>query len=126
MTNEEKITILKLRDEGKGYGKIAKLTGISKNSITAFIRREGDKKYDRCLLCGKKLNQTPGHRQKSFCNDTCRKLNWIQNGRKSAKMKEFKCRCCGRLFFGYESQHPSFCSRECFHKSRRGGAYGTN
>ena len=46
MTNEDKTIILKLRDEGKGYGEIAKLTGISKNSITAFIRREGDKKYD--------------------------------------------------------------------------------
>lgn len=126
MTNEEKITILKLRDDGKSYGEIAKLTGISKNTITAFIRREKDKKYDRCLACGQKLIQTPGHRQKLFCNDTCRKLNWIQKSRKSIKMKEFKCKCCGRAFFGYESQHPSFCSRECFFKSRRCDDDGTN
>ena len=126
MTNEEKVIILKLRDEGKGYGEIAKITGISKNSISAFLRRDADKKYDRCLACGKKLIQTPGHRQKLFCNDNCRKLNWIQKGRKSIKMKAFKCKFCGRTFFGYESQHPSFCSRECYFKSRRGDANGTN
>lgn len=126
MTNEEKITILKLRNDGKSYGEISRLTGISKNSITSFIRREKGKKYDRCLACGQKLIQTSGHRQKLFCNDTCRKLNWIQKGRKSIKMKEFKCKCCGREFFGYESQHPSFCSRECFFKSRRCDDDGTN
>lgn len=83
MTNEDKTIILKLRDEGKGYGEIAKITGISKNSISAFLRRDADKKYDRCLACGKKLIQTPGHRQKLFCNDNCRKLNWIQKVEKA-------------------------------------------
>lgn len=126
MTNEEKITILKLRNDGKSYGEISRLTGISKNSITSFIRREKGKKYDRCLACGQKLIQTSGHRQKLFCNDTCRRLHWIQKGRKTIKMREFKCKCCGRTFFGYESQHPSFCSRECFFKSRRGDNDGTN
>ena len=126
MTNEDKTIILKLRDEGKGYGEIAKITGISKNSISTFLRRKADKEYDRCLACGKKLIQTPGHRQKLFCNDNCRKLNWIQKGRKSIKMKPFKCKFCGRTFFGYESQHPSFCSRECYFKSRRGDANGIN
>lgn len=126
MTNEEKKIILKLREDGNSYGEIAKLTGISKNSINTFLRREADKKYNRCLVCGKKLIQTPGHRQKLFCNDNCRRLNWIQKGRKSIKTKEFKCKYCGRSFFGYESQHPSFCSRDCYFKSRRGDANETN
>lgn len=120
MTTEQKQTILKLHDDGKGYGEIAKITGISKNSISTYFKRQRKKKIDNCLFCGKPLIQTKGHRQKLYCNDYCRRNDWIKKNQTSIKRIEHKCKCCGKTFYGYESQHPSFCSRDCFYNFRRG------
>ncbi len=118
MTNEEKNLILKMRKEKKSYKEIAEATGISRNSIVSIILRAEKKPEDKCLCCGKKLVQTKGHRQKSFCNSICRMKYWQNNGCSNKKIH--KCKNCGKEFYGYESQHPSFCSRNCFYSFRRG------
>ena len=52
MTLEEKQKALELRKQGKGYGEIAKIIGVSKSSIATFLRR--DNLSVKCPICGKK------------------------------------------------------------------------
>ena len=62
MTLEEKQKALELRKQGKGYGEIAKIIGVTKSSVTTFLRR--DNLSETCPICGKKIIQKNGHRKK--------------------------------------------------------------
>lgn len=117
MNQETKNEIIKLRAKGKGYGEIATLMNISKNSVVTFLRRKNNESIDKCPICGIKLNQTKGHRQKKFCSSKCRQLYWNQN-HQSSSMTHFTCKCCGKSFLSYSSQKPQYCSRECFYKGK--------
>ena len=55
MTLEEKQKVLELRKLNKGYGEIAKILGVSKSSITTFLKR--DNLSETCPICGKKIIQ---------------------------------------------------------------------
>ena len=120
MTTDEKNLILKMRKENKSYKEIAEATGKSRSSIISIILREEKKPDNKCLFCGKNVVQTKGHRQKSFCDSKCRMKYWLANGCSNKKIH--KCKKCGKEFYGYESQHPSFCSKNCFYNYRRGHA----
>ena len=74
MTLEEKQKALELRKQGKGYGEIAKIIGVSKSSITTFLKR--DNLSEKCPICGKKIIQINGHRKKKFYSDKCRNEYW--------------------------------------------------
>lgn len=119
MNQDTKNNILKLRAEGKGYGEIASLMTISKNSVVTFLRRKNDDQSNKCPYCGMKLIQTKGHRQKKFCSSKCRQLYWKQNN-KSETMVYCNCKCCDKSFLAYPSQNPQYCSRECFYKGKYG------
>ncbi len=83
MTIEEKNKILKLRDEGKSYGEISTITGISRSSISSLLSRKADKiNSETCKNCGTILKMVPGKKKKSFCCDSCR-YEWWNNKRKS-------------------------------------------
>ena len=73
MRNEE---IDKLRFQGYGYKKIARLLRLSENTIKSYCRRHPfDKTQKVCLQCGKPIENTPHKREKKFCSDECR-LDW--------------------------------------------------
>ena len=55
MTLEEKQKALELRKQNKGYVEIAKIIGVSKSSITTFLKRDNLSKT--CPICGKKIMQ---------------------------------------------------------------------
>ena len=55
MTLEEKQKALELRKQNKGYGEIAKIIGVSKSTITTFLKR--DYLSETCPICGKKIIQ---------------------------------------------------------------------
>ena len=91
MTIDEKKEVVKLRKAGYGYSRIADALGISKNTIKAFCRRndlrgQAEAMPDititdapvvkSCRHCGKPVVQTPGRKEKKFCNDTCRNRYW--------------------------------------------------
>lgn len=58
MTLEEKQKALDLRKQNKGYGEIAKIIGVSKSTITTFLKR--DNLSETCPICGKKLFKKMG------------------------------------------------------------------
>lgn len=41
MTEEQKIVVIKCRNNGLGYGAIAKEIGLTKDAVVAFCRRNG-------------------------------------------------------------------------------------
>lgn len=86
MNSEQKNQIEKLRGEGLGYGSIAALLGLSKNTVKSHCQRNclsggtaentpcGDHSF--CRQCGKPIQQVPGRKTMKFCSDACRTSWW--------------------------------------------------
>ena len=82
MTAQEKERITRLRGEGKSYGAIATLLGISASKVKSYcIRHElgGARSsvgrrtaQEGCEQCGVSVQQVPGRKHKRFCSDSCR------------------------------------------------------
>ena len=81
-----------------------------------------------CLWCGTTVPQTMGARRIMFCNRTCRSRYWQATPKeerernrellravkpKSASIKEYACKYCGKSFEGYAKKPRSYCSRAC-------------
>lgn len=122
MTQELKETIIKLKKSGLGYKAISKETGISLDTVKSIIKRSKEKEcLGTCKCCGMKLKQTPGHRQKIFCSDTCR-LKWWNTHSEQRNIKtyhEFKCLTCGKTFISLGNRIRKYCCKECYKKSSR-------
>lgn len=77
MTNQEKQQILKYKEEGKSYSFISRLLGINESTVkTIYARSKKENNNSICSYCGKKLIQTKGHRQKKFCDSSCKDKYW--------------------------------------------------
>lgn len=91
MTINEKNEIARLRKAGKSVNDIADELKLSRNTVKSFCRRNNltgpaDQMPDitipdmaevkPCLHCGKPVVQTPGRKEKKFCNDICRNRFW--------------------------------------------------
>ena len=132
MDEKIKNQIIKLRNDGKGYGEIALITGLSKNSIASFIRRNNNNNnflQDKCPVCGKALVQTKGHRQKKYCSYDCR-MKWWKEHSEDLNLKAYhncKCNNCGKDFISYSRNYRKYCSIDCYQASRKvGGNDGQN
>ncbi len=121
MNDFEKKRIVELKDAGRGYGYIAKELGLSKSTISSFLKSLDNNSICRC--CGKKYIQPTGVRTKLFCSDSCRyKYRRLQNKGKSLKTDfEVECLCCHKKFYSYRSLKRKFCSRACYDSFRKGG-----
>lgn len=121
MNDLEKKRILELKEAGYGYGSIAKQLGISKSTISSFLKSLSG--YTVCKCCGKKFVQPAGVRTKVFCCDKCRyKYRRIQGkGKSLVTGYEVECMCCHKKFYSYRSLNRKFCSRGCFEIFRKGG-----
>lgn len=113
MTNEEKELIIKMHNEGLGYGSIAKVMNIPKITIASYFRRHGNKYL--CLYCGKEFATNSKHFRK-FCSKKCCDFYWVKYGKKH-KAETKICPTCGSTFSTY--RHNTFCSHECYLKSIR-------
>lgn len=136
MTEEQKARIQKLRVDGYGYTKIARMLGLSENTVKSFCRRKGlngvasekvtvpaDHEKHFCLCCGTEVAQNPGRKEKKFCSDRCRNQWWNshleQVNRKA--VYEYICPCCKKPFTAYGNKNRKYCSHECYIKDRFGG-----
>lgn len=136
MTNEQRKQIELLRHEGNGYATIAKVIGLSKDSIKAFCRTHNlagvkaksnarinlDQSF--CLCCGKQIQQLSGRKKIKFCSAPCRQKWWNlhpdQVNRKA--IYSFTCEHCGRLFTAYGNDKRKYCCHSCYIAFRfRGG-----
>ena len=112
--------IIKLKNSGLGYKKIAKQTGISVNTVKSVIRRYLGKK-GFCRNCGKPLT---GRVSRMFCSVQCR-YEW--NKKYCALLTgpasyELKCKYCGKTFYSYGHSKRKYCSHECYINDRFGEA----
>ena len=133
MTNEQKMLIASLREEGLGYKRIADRVGISVNTVKSFCKRNDGKpaampKSDTsvCRNCGKKIMQTQGKKRRKFCSDECRRKWWNSHldlvDRRA--VYEYTCPGCGKKFSVYGDANRKYCSHECYVAHRYGGHDG--
>ena len=133
MTNEQRAAIKEYRNNGYGYKKISRLTGICESTVKTFCRRNGlggntqeptSETEKTCINCGKPIVQYPGRKEKKFCSDSCRNRWWNShlNLVKRKAMYEFVCPTCGKTFSAYGNRNRKYCSHECYIEDRFGGA----
>lgn len=132
MNDLQRKAIGKLRNKGVGYKAIAQKLGLSVNTVKSHCRRNGltGKRSGTdtievlfCKKCGKKLTQTEGAKQKSFCSDECR-LSWWKEHPEKVKRKayyELTCAYCQKAFHSYGNKNRKYCSHECYIADRFGG-----
>ena len=121
MDADQKNQIARMRREGASYSRIAVETGLSKNTVKTFCRRNGlaggttpaavTPAVKTCRQCGKPVEQAPGRKEKKFCSDRCRGKWWGSHlGEASRKsMLEHTCPACGRKFAAYGSRSRKYC-----------------
>ena len=132
MNDLQRKAIEKLRNKGAGYKAIAQKLGLSVNTVKSHCRRNGltgnrsgtdTIEVLFCKKCGKKLMQTEGAKQKSFCSDECR-LSWWKEHPEKVKRKayyELTCAYCHKTFHSYGNKNRKYCSHECYIADRFGG-----
>ncbi len=147
MTIDQKEKIQQMRRDGVGYGKIAMILGISKETIKSFCRRNPMRDGDpttpvdnavaaaatqttaamdgvACGQCGKRLIQRPKQKPKRFCSDECRLAFWRDHSAQLNKKALYIIRCvgCGHAFESYGNKTRKYCGHACYIKNRFGGA----
>ena len=70
MNDIEKKKIIEMKKAGSGYGTIAKELGISKSTVSSFLKSLENTSVCKC--CGRKFIQSAGIKLKIFCSDSCR------------------------------------------------------
>lgn len=125
MTNEQKERITTMRHQNYGYIKIAKLLGISDNTVRSYCRRNG---LDTCTMsnnntckeCGKQIKAIGGRKPRKFCSDACR-TRWWNSHLDSVDRKaiyHFTCANCGKPFSAYGNRSRKYCSHTCYIAAR--------
>ncbi len=132
MTDDQKTMIHNLREQGVGYVRIAKVLGLSENTVKSYCQRNGlnAKKITTiklddihvCKFCGKEVKQNPGRKEKKFCNSTCRQLWWNSHLDKVNRkaIYEYECEYCHLPFTAYGNSHRRYCSQLCYLTARYG------
>ncbi len=132
MTDELRQKIKSLRYQGLGYKQIANTTGLSRDTIRGYCKRNGlhgiaaglKKEYHKvmeeefifilCLNCGKEINQNPIGPRKKYCSMAC-KREW----EKIHKIKyTLTCEYCGKEFKSLGTRHRKYCDHNCYTRDR--------
>lgn len=135
MTDEQKMMVTRLRQEGCGYTAIAKKMELSRDTVKSFCRRNGlsgnmvkeiTEQYQPgcCRECGNILSQTKGVKRRIFCSKTCREKWWKEHPEQinQKAVYSFICACCGKPFTAYGNSKRKYCSHECYIRNRfKGG-----
>ena len=131
MTDRDIDLLIGYRQQGKGYTEIARLLGISANTVKSYCRRKGinvEKKTvlntpylpkGTCRQCGAELEQHAHHKARQFCSDRCRMRWWHSHRSNSRSAEVHTCPKCNRTFVTDRMQ--TYCSHECYILSRFGG-----
>lgn len=127
MTECEVQAVTRLQGYGLDYRAIGEVTGINRETLKTFVRRHpvgtiqpvDTDGYCRC--CGKPISFTAGHRVRLFCDSRCRMGYWNSHRDRvnRKKWQTFTCFRCGAEFKAYGARKRKYCSRGCYHESRR-------
>ena len=127
MTEKQKSDIISMRNKGMSFSKISDITGVSRNTVKSFCRRQNisaltktqtEDKSDKlcCKQCGNELHPTPGKKAPKFCSVACRTTWWNAHPEKVNRkaIYTFNCACCGKPFTAYGNKGRKFCSHGCY------------
>ena len=124
MATDKSMEIMKFRQQGLGYRRIAAVTGYSLNTVKSVCRRAAEQQEEKvCLQCGAKVEQPPHRKEKKFCSDKCR-MAWWEAHPERLNRKAFYhlvCAHCGQPFDSYGNDRRKYCSRACYDAARRKG-----
>ena len=122
MATDKSMEIMKFRQQGLGYRRIAAVTGYSLNTVKSVCRRAAEQQEEKvCLQCGAKVEQPPHRKEKKFCSDKCRAAWWNSHPERVNRKAFYHLVCahCGQPFESYGNQNRKYCSRRCYDDSRR-------
>lgn len=128
MTEIQKQQIQTMRSNGLVFADIADKLHLSVNSVKSYCRRNAIWKQENtaalCKHCGAVLNNTPGHRQKTFCSAVCQQKYWWENRNlmHHHALISVTCPACGKSFTAYKGHHRKYCSHACYVADRYGKA----
>lgn len=125
MTDGDKLRIRQYRMQGLGHTKIARMLGLSVNTVKSYCRRNQVTRSHQnadgvCRQCGVKLEYIPHRKKKHFCSDACRLRWWHAHREQSKKAKASRCEYYGSEFVTDHVQ--KYCSHACYIRVRFGGA----
>ena len=131
MTEQDKALLIGYRQQGKGCTEIARLLGVSVNTVKSYCQRNGINAETNpsagtlpvqkrtCKQCGAEIEQVAHHRERQFCSDRCRMQWWHSHRGNSRNAEDRVCPECRKVFVTDRMQ--KYCSRECYILSRFGG-----
>lgn len=129
MTKKQKLDVSALRRRGLGYRKIAARTGISENTVKAYISRNcagngvasaKETPGGVCLHCGAVFTGEKIHKRRKFCSDACRRAWWKQNDILIDRRawRSHICAACGKEFRSYGNGDRKYCGHNCYVNDR--------
>ena len=134
MIQEQKQRIQEMRLQGLSYTKIANSLALPVSTVKSYCWRNNlpvhnafnvtvkEENKGQCKQCGKRLEQTPKSKPKSFCDDQCRHAWWsAHRDRLNRKaIYHMSCAHCGRPFDSYGNKTRKYCCHTCYIKGRFG------
>ena len=83
MSKDDKQQIIKLKESGYGYKKIAKELGMTVSQVRyVCLKYESESELiGNCKHCGIEIKSVKGKKRKTFCSDRCRWDWWNKHNR---------------------------------------------
>ena len=133
ITELQRQQIISMRQRGATYVEIGAAVGMPSGTVKTYCWRRGivpigpkEKARsippERCLNCGKRLQQEPKKKPRKFCCVRCCET-WWNNNRMSFESKSrchIFCAYCGTEFEKYKNSAKRYCSHQCYINNRYG------
>ena len=132
MTEEQKQMIVRLRNVGLGYRKIAIVLELSRDKVRNYCKAIGLDGYAKkrlqakegkqmeedcadsvCRYCGKSIEKQITGRRRIYCSEECRRA-WSKN---HLSLYKYERMFCGKKFES-SSKTQKFCSHDCYIRDR--------
>lgn len=128
MTEEQKLQIRKLRQQGLGYQAIGKMVNLTRDSVRSYCKNHGlqgvrlavemntkerIKNGEACAYCAGPIKKAKTGRPARFCCEVCRRSYWKAHrdeGKKSEKATyTMECKYCHKIFESYGNKTRKYC-----------------
>ena len=128
MTEEQKLQIRKLRQQGLGYQAIGKMVNLTRDSVRSYCKNHGlqgvrlavemntkerIKNGEACAYCAGPIKKAKTGRPARFCCAACRRSYWKvhrDEGKKSEKaIYTMECKYCHKIFESYGNKTRKYC-----------------
>lgn len=143
MTEEQKMQVRTLRQQGLGYQAIGTILNLSRDSVRSYCKNHGMhgvatlvklntqekiKNGEACGYCAGPLKQNTIGRPKKFCSEKCRREYWKRHRNEGQRSVEatyiYECPYCHKIFEAYGNKHRKYCCHAHYVLDRYGEPLG--